>query len=138
MAERTRIAFGSESNIYHALYINKINAYDIICLDEKKIGWIDKDGNPVIVEGEQYVVPVEELPTVDGKSNVIYIHDNKGYIWNGTKCVPLSQETEVVTTLTQDVATLQEEMNTKVDEETVDAKIEAAVAEMSGFEIVEF
>ena len=134
MAERTRISFGSESNISHALDINKINAYDIICLDEKKIGWIDKDGNPVIVEGEQYVVPVEELPTADGKSNVIYIYDNKGYIWDGTKCVPLSKDAEVAT-LTQDVATLQEEMNTKVDEETVDAKIAEAI---SGFEVVEF
>jgi hypothetical protein len=134
MAEKTRIAFGSEDRIAKALEDNLINAYDIVCLDEKKIGWIDKEGNAVIVEGEQYVVPVEELPTSDVKSNVIYIYDNKGYIWNGTECVPLSQDAEV-TKLTQNVATLQEEMNTKVDEETVDAKIAEAI---SGFEVVEF
>ena len=134
MAEKTRIAFGSEDRIANALKDNLINAYDIVCLDEKKIGWIDKDGNAVIVEGEQYVLPVQELPTVDGKSNVIYIYNNKGYIWDGTKCVPMSQDAEVVT-LTQDVATLQQEMNTKVDEKTVDAKIAEAI---SGFEVVEF
>lgn len=134
MAEKTRIAFGSEDRITKALEDNLINAYDIVCLDEKKIGWIDKEGNAVIVEGEQYVVPVEELPTADGKSNVIYIYGNKGYIWDGTKCVPMSQDADVVT-LTQDVATLQQEMTNKVDEETVDAKIAEAI---SGFEVVEF
>lgn len=134
MAEKTRIAFGSEDRIAKALEDNLINAYDIVCLDEKKIGWIDKEGNAVIVEGEQYVVPVEELPTADGKSNVIYIYGNKGYIWDGTKCVPMSQDAEVVT-LTQDVATLQQEMTNKVDEKTVDAKIAEAI---SGFEVVEF
>ena len=134
MAEKTRIAFGSEDRIAKALEDNLINAYDIVCLDEKKIGWIDKEGNAVIVEGEQYVLPVEELPTADGKSNVIYIHDNKGYIWDGTKCVPMSQDAEVAT-LTQDVETLQQEITNKVDEKTVAAKIAEAI---SGFEVVEF
>ena len=134
MAEKTRIAFGSEDRIANALKDNLINAYDIVCLDEKKIGWIDKNGEAVIVEGEQYVVPVEELPTTDGKLNVIYIYDNKGYIWNGTECIPLSQDAKVEA-LTQDVVTLQQEINNKVSEETVDAKIEEAI---SGFEVVEF
>ena len=52
MAEnlRSRHAFGSEANIETALANGLIDEHDILFLDEKKIGWIDKNGNPVIVE----------------------------------------------------------------------------------------
>lgn len=135
-------AFGKSSGIQAALDAGAIDERDILFLDEDtnpKIGWIKKNGEVVVIEtGEDDVIPVEELPTVDGKPNVIYIYENKGYIWNGTECVPLSQDAEVAT-LTQDVATLQQEMTDKVDEDTVDAKIEAAMeAMMSAYTVVEF
>lgn len=50
MAERARHAFGSESNISEALAAGKIDAYDILFLDEKKVGWINKSGEVVIAE----------------------------------------------------------------------------------------
>ena len=134
MAERSKIAFGSLDRIEYALEQNIINVNDIICLEEKKIGWIDKEGNPVIVESEEYVIPVSELPTVDGKSNVIYLYNNQGFVWNGEKCVPMSQDAEVAE-LTDSVNALEAEMENKVDEATVDAKIAEA---LTGFEVVEF
>lgn len=45
-----RHAFGSEAKIEEALSIGKIDAYDILFLDEKKVGWVDRDGNVVIAE----------------------------------------------------------------------------------------
>ena len=135
-------AFGKSSGIQAALNAGAIDERDILFLDEDtnpKIGWVKKNGEVVIVEtGEDDVVFVEELPTAGGKSNVIYIYDNKGYIWNGTECVPMSQDAEVAE-LTQDVDTLKQEMTDKVDEETVDAKIEAAMESMmSAYTVVEF
>lgn len=47
---RSKHAFGSEVNVDAALAQGLIDAYDILFLDEKKIGWIDKNGNKVIVE----------------------------------------------------------------------------------------
>lgn len=90
MSQKTKVAFGSESKIEEGLKTKKINAFDILCLDEKKIGWIDKDGNVVIVEsGTDNIIPVDELPTENGNKKVIYIYNESAYIWNGEKCVPL-------------------------------------------------
>lgn len=50
MADKARHAFGSEANISEALAAGKIDAYDILFLDEKKVGWIDKNGEVVIAE----------------------------------------------------------------------------------------
>lgn len=47
---RSKHAFGSEANVDAALAQGLIDAYDILFLDEKKIGWIDRNGNKVIVE----------------------------------------------------------------------------------------
>lgn len=48
--DRARHAFGSEANIPQALASGKIDAYDILFLDEKKVGWIDKNGEVIIAE----------------------------------------------------------------------------------------
>lgn len=47
---KSKHAFGSEANVDAALAQGLIDAYDILFLDEKKIGWIDRDGNKVIPE----------------------------------------------------------------------------------------
>ena len=47
---KSKHAFGSEKNIQSALDKGLIDAYDILFLEEGKIGWVDKDGNPVIAE----------------------------------------------------------------------------------------
>ena len=54
---RSRHAFGSESGIDKALLDKKIDAYDILFLTNEdgshKIGWIDKDGNKIILEDKE-------------------------------------------------------------------------------------
>lgn len=136
MANKAKHAFGSEAKIQEALAAGTIDAYDILFLDEKKVGWITKDGEVVIAEGEKNVIKVTELPTTDGKEDVVYIFENQGYIWDSTqsKCIPLAQDVDV-TTIEEKVTNLETAIETKVDEKTVDDKIEAA---LTGMEIVEF
>lgn len=50
MANMAKHAFGSEKNIDSALQAGTIDAYDILFLNEGKVGWIDKNGNKVIAE----------------------------------------------------------------------------------------
>lgn len=56
MANKTKFGFGSSANIEQALQDGKINARDILLLDEDtdnpKIGWISKTGTPVILKDE--------------------------------------------------------------------------------------
>lgn len=124
MANRSRTAFGSEANIDSALSSGKIDAYDILFLDEKKIGWIDKNGQKVILENDKQVKVVSAIPET-GVEDVLYIVVDgtnsesisvSGYIWNGEKFVQ----------------TFSSNSNGTVNEETVDSKIEAALS------IVEF
>lgn len=57
MAMKAKHAFGSSSGVESALQSKKIDAYDILFLDgdteNPKIGWIDKNGNPVILKDEK-------------------------------------------------------------------------------------
>lgn len=129
---RARHAFGSETRISEALAAGTIDAYDILFLDEKKVGWVTKNGEVVIAEGKQYVVNVDELPKTDGDENVVYIYNNEGYIWDSVngQCIPMSKSA--------DLSALEEEIATKVDEATVDSKIETAINKAVSVEIVEF
>lgn len=106
---KSRHAFGSEANIDSALDQGLIDAYDVLFLNEGKIGWIDKDGNKVILEDKKQVLSVEVLPET-GDSETIYIYNSKFYFWDGTK---------FVTTVTEG----------GVDETVVDEKVSAAVQE---------
>lgn len=119
---RSRHAFGSESGISQALADGKIDAYDILFLKEGKIGWIDKDGNPIILEDKEQIIRVDELPTSDGDENVVYIYNNEGYIWNGTECVSLSNSTDV-TELTEKVTALETEVAAKANVDEVNAEL---------------
>lgn len=57
MAMKAKHAFGSSSGVESAIQSGKIDAYDILFLDgdtdSPKIGWVDKNGNPVIVKDEK-------------------------------------------------------------------------------------
>ena len=162
MSDKAKHAFGSSSGIEAALQAGKIDAFDILFLDgdtEPKVGWIDKNGNPVIVEGEEYVVKVTELPTSNGKEDVVYIYNNEAYIWDATnsKCVSICKPTDL-TALEAEVATkanaseveaglaakanasevteLGVEVSKKVDAATVQAMIEEYSSAV--IEVVEF
>ena len=83
---KSRHAFGSEANVDSALDQGLIDAYDILFLKEGKIGWIDANGNKVILDDKEQVITVESLPEV-GKVNTVYICNSKLYFWDGTKFV---------------------------------------------------
>ena len=109
---KSKHAFGAEANIETALQNGLIDAFDILFLNEGKIGWIDKDGNKVIAEGKKQVITVESLPET-GDAEIVYICGAKFYFWNGTEFVSPD--------------------NQGVDESTVDAKIDAAKTEANTY-----
>lgn len=57
MANKAKHAFGSSERVLESIANGVINSYDILFLDgdtdNPKIGWIDKDGNPVILKDEK-------------------------------------------------------------------------------------
>jgi hypothetical protein len=108
---KSKHAFGSEANVDNALQQGLIDAYDILFLAEGKIGWIDKNGQKVILEDRQQVKVVSELPR-PGDIEVIYIYNSKMYIWDGAEYTSPTVEGGV-------------------DETTVDEKIGVAVQEVA-------
>ena len=46
---KSKHAFGSEANVDNAIEQGLIDAYDVLFLNEGKIGWVDRDGNKVIL-----------------------------------------------------------------------------------------
>lgn len=141
MADRARHAFGMLENIDSAISTGAIDAYDILFVKDANgnpyIGWVDKDGNKVILQDKIQIVRVEELPTTDGDENVVYIYNNEGYIWDGTQCVPLAKSADLTTLETQ-ISNLKTQMSNKADVETVQTMVNTAVEEATSTEIVEF
>ena len=138
MADKARHAFGNSANLESALNSGAIDAYDILFLDgdsEPKIGWVDKNGVVRLVQDKVQIVRVEELPVADGDENVVYIYNNEGYVWDGTKCVSMSK-VEYFTELETQVSELETKMNNKVDADTVQSMIEEYSE--SAIEIIEF
>lgn len=134
MAEkRARHAFGALERVDENIKSGKIDAYDVLFVKDSEgkpyIGWVDKDGNKVIVEEEDEVVVIEgeSLPE-SGESGKIYVHGSDAYVWNGEKFVNLCKPT--------DVSALETEIATKVTAEEVKTMIKES--EDSLVEIVEF
>lgn len=137
---RSKHAFGSSDGISKAVEDGKIDAYDILFLDgdtEPKIGWVDKNGEIRLVQDKVQIVRVNELPTADGDENVVYIHNNEGYIWDSvnSECVPMSKSADLTNLETQ-VTNLSTQMENKVDVTTVQSMIKEQVD--SAYEIIEF
>lgn len=133
MANKAKHAFGMLENIDAALSAGTIDAYDILFVKDTNgkpyVGWIDKEGNKVVVQEEDEVVVVdgESLP-VSGEFGKIYVHGSDAYVWNGNEFVNLCKPT--------DVSALEEEIATKVTAEEVKTMIKES--EDSSVEIVEF
>lgn len=86
---RSKHAFGEFANLDKAIADGKIDAYDILFLDgktEPKIGWVDKDGNVIILEDKKQVMVVDSLPET-GNEDTIYICGSTFYFWNGLEFV---------------------------------------------------
>lgn len=132
-AMKAKHAFGMLEKIDDALVAGTIDAYDILFVKDKNgkpyVGWIDKDGNKVVVEEEDEVVVVEgeSLPE-SGELGKIYVYGSDAYVWNGDEFVNLCKPT--------DVSALEEEIATKVTAEEVKTMIKES--EDSSVEIVEF
>lgn len=135
MAEKAkaRHAFGMLEGIDAALSEGKIDSYDILFVKDANgkpyVGWIDKEGQKVVVEEEDEVVIVEgeSLPE-SGESGKIYVHGSDAYVWNGGEFVNLCKPT--------DVSALEAEIDTKVTAEEVKTIIKESSD--SFVEIVEF
>ena len=133
MAIKAKHAFGALENIESAVQAGKIDAFDILFVkvDSGKpyVGWVDKDGNPVVLREEDEVVIVDSdaLPE-SGETGKIYVHGSDAYVWNGNEFVNLCKPT--------DVSALETELATKVTAEEVKTMIKES--EDSLVEIVEF
>ena len=133
MAERAKHAFGMLENIDTALSGGTIDAYDILFVKDANgkpyVGWIDKEGNKVIVQEEDEVVVIDgdSLPEA-GETGKIYVFNEDAYVYNGTEFVNLCKPT--------DVSALEVEIATKVTAEEVKTMIKES--EDSFVEIVEF
>lgn len=136
MANKAKHAFGALERIDESIANDVLDSYDILFVKDANgkpyVGWIDKDGNKVIVQEDEKIVRVNELPKTDGDENVVYIYNNEGYIWDSVsgQCISMSKSA--------DLSALEEEIATKVDEATVDSKIETAINKAVSVEIVEF
>lgn len=123
--QKAKHAYGSRKNLMAAIESGKVDAYDILLLngedESPAIGWVDKNGNPIIVESQSQIVHVDELPTVDGDVNVIYIYNNETYLWDGEKCVSTCKPV--------DLSALEAEMANKANAKEVKAEIAKAVTD---------
>lgn len=133
MAIKAKHAFGMLENIDSALSRGDIDAYDILFVKDENgrpyVGWIDKNGDKVIVKEEDEVVIVdgESLPE-SGELGKIYVHGSDAYVWKDNEFVNLCKPT--------DVSALEEEIATKVTADEVRTMIKES--EDSLVEIVEF
>ena len=113
---RSKHAFGEFANLDKAIADGKIDAYDILFLDgktEPKIGWVDKDGNVVILEDKKQVMAVDSLPET-GNEDTIYICGSTFYFWNGSEFVASAD-------------------NVGVSEDLVNARFDDAVSEANAY-----
>ena len=158
MADKAKFAFGSLANLTQALDSGAVDAFDLLCLYDDgvaRIGWVNKNGEPVLIDvPNDDVLLVDELPET-GKTGVIYIVGEIVYIWNGTQFIVISESTDLVSVKEQlaaleekdaafeerassveaQVSDLETEMATKVTAEEVAAIIEnSAIA----VEVTEF
>lgn len=129
MAEKAKHAFGSSSNIEQALQSGAIDNFDILFLDgdtdEPKVGWIDKEGNPVIVDTEKVIVVEGDTLPETGEEGKIYIFGKDGYFYDGNEFVNLCKPT--------DLTELEAEVSKKADAEEVEAKIEKAATDANAY-----
>lgn len=132
MALKAKHAFGMLENIDKALQSGVIDSHDILFMKDANgnphLGWIDGNGEKVILETKKDEVVVADTLPASGESGKIYVHGSDAYVWNGEKFVNLCKPT--------DVSALEEEIDTKVTAEEVKTIIKESGD--SFVEIVEF
>ena len=132
MADKAKFAYGSLANLDAAVSAGKIDEFDLLCLVDEgvaRIGWLDRNKKPVLVDTEPRVVAVDALPEA-GEPGIIYIVGEIVYIYAGGKFIAISESTDLtalkehVSVFEDKVAALEAEMANKINAEEVDAKIE--------------
>lgn len=123
---KSRHAFGSIQNLDDAIAQGRIDAYDILFLKEGKIGWLDAEGNKVILEDKTGVVSVDKLPEV-GDKDTVYICDSKFHFWDGTEFVAPIDE----------IGISADEVDTKIDTAVLDVMSKANAYTDDKIEIVD-
>lgn len=138
MADEAKFAYGSLANLDAAIQSGKVDPFDLLCLYDDgvaRIGWVNKEGNPVIVDvPNDDVLVVDELPET-GKTGVIYIVGEVVYLWSGTQFIVISESTdlsevknqvasleELVSALEEKSAGLETEVAAKIDADEAEAK----------------
>ena len=147
MADRAKFAFGSLASLDAALQSGRVDAFDLLCLYDDgvaRIGWVDKNGTPVLIDvpGDDVLV-VDELPET-GKTGVIYIVGEVVYIWSGSQFIVISESTditeiknrvatleELVAAFEEETAGFEEEIASKVDSAEADARYEPRMYEIT-------
>lgn len=137
---RSKHAFGALERVLEAISSGLVDGHDILFLKDAHgkpyIGWVEKDGTPVIIKEEEKVIPVDTLPEV-GEEGKIYIFGEDGYFWNGTEFINLCKSTDL-TVLEDEFAKLKadaEQMETKLEELTSDMDVFAHSYEKIKYEI---
>lgn len=124
MAEKAKHAFGALENVDSAIASGKIDAYDILFVKDAEgkpyVGWIDKDGNKVIVDSAQDLTELESQ--IAAKANIEDVEALEGQI---------STKAEVA-----DIKALEAEVANKADVATVQTMIEEHSSAV--IEVVEF
>lgn len=106
MAMKAKHAFGSEKNLQSALSSGKIDAYDILFLDEKKVGWVNKNGEIIIAE-----------PDLSG------IEENISQVESELATKADAEEVEEKIALKANISYVEEELSAKADVVEVEEKI---------------
>ena len=91
---KSKYVFGSEAAVDAALKNGLIDAYDVFFLDEVGFGWIDRNGEKVVLKNKKQVSVVDFLPDV-GEYEVIYIYNSNIFLWNGVGYTSPSSEREL-------------------------------------------
>lgn len=138
MAMKAKHAFGSEKDISKALAEGKIDSYDILFLDEKKVGWITKDGEVVIAEQDLSGIEAElatkasaeEVDAVEAqlatKASIEDVQEVEAQLASKADAKEVEEKLSEKADASE-VEALETELANKVTAEEVDAKVESAI-----------
>lgn len=116
MADKAKHAFGSRKNLSNAITNKIVDSFDVLFLsgegESPAMGWVDRDGNPIILS------PTDDLEKVEEQLEA--------------QIATKANATEVESQLSKkaDAEEVKAELATKVEAEEVDAKIKQAVQDI--------
>lgn len=138
MAMKAKHAFGSEKDISKALADGKIDAFDILFLDEKKVGWVTKNGDVVIAEPDLSEVEAEiakkaSAEDVEALEKEVATKATAEDIQAVENAIATKADAEKVESLEEQVAAKADaaEVETKLAEKADAEKVEALETELA-------